>query len=242
MTDATDWQEGADRRLLLVCDHAANAVPPGVTLGLPAAVMETHIALDIGAGPLTRALATTLDAPALLARWSRLVADCNRPSDSPSLAPESSDGIDIPGNRQLDAAARARRLGIHRDFHALLADRIAKNRPALIISIHSFTPALASAPAARPWPVAVLWNRDDRAARLGLAALAAETDLGGPVGANEPYSGRVLNYTMDRHAEAAGIPYLGFEIRQDGLADAAGVARWAAILARVVRATLAGQT
>jgi predicted N-formylglutamate amidohydrolase len=106
--------------------------------------------------------------------------------------------------------------------------------------MHSFTPALASAPAPRPWPIAILWNHDDRAATLGLAHLAAEPDLGGPVGANEPYSGKVLNYTMDRHAEAAHIPYLGFEIRQDLIADDAGADRWAAIVVRTIRAALVG--
>ncbi|MGO9422090.1 MAG: N-formylglutamate amidohydrolase, partial [Roseiarcus sp.] len=44
--------------VLLVCDHASNALPPGYgTLGLPAAALERHIAYDIGAAALTRALA-----------------------------------------------------------------------------------------------------------------------------------------------------------------------------------------
>jgi predicted N-formylglutamate amidohydrolase len=39
---------------------------------------------------------------------------------------------------------------------------------------------------------------------------------------------------MNRHAEANGIPYLGVEMRQDLVADAAGQARFASILAPVI--------
>ncbi len=232
--------EGADRGLLLVCDHASNAVPAGIDPGIDPALLETHIALDIGAAAVTERVAAALDCPAWLAALSRLVVDTNRP---PELAiPERSDGIDLPGNRDLSPAARAARLALHAAFHdglaALVAVAAAAARP-LLVSIHSFTPALATDPTPRPWPVAILWNEDDRAAGLALAHLRARTDLGGPVGANEPYSGRVLNYTMDRHAEANGLPYLGFEIRQDLIGGQAGVARWAAILADTIRATRA---
>jgi predicted N-formylglutamate amidohydrolase len=51
------------------------------------------------------------------------------------------------------------------------------------------------------------------------------------VGDNQPYSGRDLNYTMNRHAEALRIPYLGIEVRNDGLQTKEGVARWTHILA-----------
>jgi predicted N-formylglutamate amidohydrolase len=198
--------------------------------------METHIALDIGAGPLTEALAARLDAPAILGRWSRLVADCNRPIDHAGFVPEASDGMNIPGNIGLSAGARAAREAIHIGYHASLAHALASHRATLLVSVHSFTPVLASDPVPRPWPVAILWNEDMRAAGLALAELGRDRRIGGPVGANEPYSGRILNYSMDRHAEAGGIPYIGFEVRQDGISDAAGVARWAEILGDCVAA------
>lgn len=220
--------------LLLVADHASAAVPPGVELGIPAELFADHIAIDIGAGALARALAVELGAAAWLGAWSRLVCDVNRPPDSPDIIPEMSDGIPVPGNCGLSPAARAGRLSIHGAFHAGLAARVDAQRPKLLVSVHSFTPGLRTCAEPRPWPVAILWNRDARAARLGLAALAQETGLGGPVGANQPYSGQVLNYTMDRHAEANGIPYLGFEVRQDQIGDDNGVRRWAAILGRCI--------
>jgi len=67
------------RRALIVCDHASRAFPQALRrLGLPDEATWRHIAWDIGAAELARALAARLDAPALLAGYSRLVVDCNR--------------------------------------------------------------------------------------------------------------------------------------------------------------------
>lgn len=216
--------------LLLVADHASNEVPPGIDLAVPSALMADHVAFDIGTDALTRRLSRTLAAPAMIATVSRLVVDCNRPPDDPGAVPASSDGHLIPGNWNLPAAERELRIAaIHEPYHTAIAGEIARRRPALIISVHSFTPRLASRPEdQRPWPVGILYNQDDRAARAALVALAAR---GLHVGDNQPYSGRDLNYTMDRHAEAAGIPYLGIEVRNDGLQTKEGVARWTHILA-----------
>jgi predicted N-formylglutamate amidohydrolase len=219
--------------LLLIADHASNAVPPGVDLGVDVALLDNHIAVDIGTAALTRALAQTLGAPAIIASVSRLVIDCNRDPLVADVIPVASDGHVIPGNLALSPAERGLRIdAIHTPYHAAIADQIERHRPELIVSIHSFTPQLATRPnEARPWPVALLHNEDDRAARRALGWFAAQAI---DAGDNQPYSGRVLNYTMDRHAEANGIPYLGFEIRNDGLGDAAGVAHWAGVLAQAV--------
>ncbi len=235
MDEIAEIIEGPERRSLIVCEHASNRIPQGIALGLSPAIMDTHIAIDIGAADLSRALAARLACGAHLATISRLVVDLNRPPGEPSLVPEASDGIAIPGNIGLTPAERGKREALHRQFHAGLAVRLTANPPKLLVSVHSFTPCLSSAPAARPWPIAVLWNQDERAAKPGLEILRT---LATPVGANEPYSGTELNYTMDRHGEATGIPYLGLELRQDGLADAAGVARWAERLEIAVRHVL----
>src|SRR3546814_13148280 len=65
----------------------------------------------------------------------------------------------------------------------------------------------------RPWQVGVLYNRDDQAARIAIPMLEAQ---GWMVGDNQPYSGRDLNYTMNRHAEGNDIPYLRSEERRVG--------------------------
>ena len=70
--------------LLFVCDHASNGLPAG-GLGLDPALLSTHIAHDIGAASVTRALARAYDAWALLGCWSRLLIDLNRGPDDPTL-------------------------------------------------------------------------------------------------------------------------------------------------------------
>lgn len=219
--------------ILLVADHASNRVPPGVDLGIDPALLDNHIAVDLGTKALTLALAAVLGGPAIIATVSRLVIDLNRDPGAPGLIPTASDGHVVPGNLALSALDRELRVAaIHAPYHAAIAAEIAARKPALLISIHSFTARLAVDSAApRPWPVGVLYNTDDRAAVPGIASLAAR---GFHVGDNQPYSGRDLNYTMNRHAEANGIAYLGFEVRNDGLADAAAVERWAGILADTV--------
>ena len=54
------------------------------------------------------------------------------------------------------------------------------------------------------------------------------------VGDQLPYSGKILNATMNRHGEGTGTPYLGIEVRQDLIESAAGVAKWARILLPVI--------
>src|SRR5690606_37264874 len=70
--------------VLLICDHASNAVPRSLQgLGLTERDLHRHIAWDIGSAEVTRMLAEALDAPAVLGGYSRLVIDCNRRLDHP---------------------------------------------------------------------------------------------------------------------------------------------------------------
>jgi predicted N-formylglutamate amidohydrolase len=221
--------------MLLIADHASNRVPPDIVLGVPEARMQEHVAIDIGVDPLGRALCATLGCPGVLAAVSRLVIDLNREEDAPSLIPVASDGHAIPGNATLDSDGRAERVTrFWRPYHDRIAGRIAADRPRLLISLHSFTPRLATAPGeVRPWQVGVLYNQDERAARIAIPLLEAAGII---TGDNLPYSGRVLNATMNLHGEANGLAYLGLEVRQDLIGDAEGVARWCAALAPVIRA------
>jgi predicted N-formylglutamate amidohydrolase len=224
--------------ILIIADHASSAVPPRVDLGIDSALFENHIAVDIGTAALAESLAQALAATAIIAVVSRLVIDCNREPDAADVIPVASDGHIVAGNLGLNVTERALRIdAIHRPYHAAIARQIARARPKLIISLHSFTPHLATRPdEARPWPAGILHNCDDRAAILALEWLAS---TGLPVGDNRPYSGRDLNYTMNTHAERNEIPYVCLEIRQDGLADPAGIAHWAGIVARMVPAVAA---
>ncbi|PKP91482.1 MAG: N-formylglutamate amidohydrolase [Alphaproteobacteria bacterium HGW-Alphaproteobacteria-16] len=216
--------------VLILCDHASNVVPEDIDLGIKPVLLDKHIAIDIGAGAVSEALAAHLGATALLATVSRLVIDLNREVDSPGLIPMVSDGHDIPGNMRAERSARIARF--HAPYHAAITSQIRTSGPRLLVSVHSFTPRLENAPGPeRPWELGILYNRDARGAAIAINKLRAK---GVVTGDNEPYSGRVLNATMNRHAEANGIPYIGIEIRNDLIGGPAGVAHWAEIIADIV--------
>jgi predicted N-formylglutamate amidohydrolase len=151
---------GGSAPILLIADHGSCAVPPGVDLGIAAILLENHIAVDIGTAALSHALAATLDAPAIIASVSRLVIDCNRDPQVADVIPVVSDGHVIPGNLLLTPTERALRIdAIHTPYHTAVATQIVRTRPALLVSIHSFTPDLATRPhEQRPWRIAILYN------------------------------------------------------------------------------------
>lgn len=215
--------------VVCVADHASNHVPDGIELGIDKALLSDHIALDIGVEGIADRLSRRHAIPAHIATVSRLVCDLHRKEDEAAVVPTSSDGHLVPGNIGADVERRLSQF--HRPYHAAMADFIADTKPRLILALHSFTPSLKTGGDERPWEVALLYNQDDRAARHAMRLFG---ELGFNVGENQPYSGKQLNATMDRHAEAAGIPYCTVEIRQDLIATEADQARWAVMLADVM--------
>lgn len=226
----------------ICCDHAGRAIPRRLgDLGVPKAALDQHIGWDIGALDVAMRLAVHLDAPGLYQPYSRLVIDCNRKLDSPTLSPEVSDGTPIPGNRGLTQAQQeARVASIWRPYHQALAAAMAERRAvhpqAVLISVHSFTPSMNGKD--RPWEIGVVWNRDERIAVPLLAALG--TLPGICVGDNHPYNGRDgFGFTVPQHAGSLGLPHVMLEIRQNEIDDSAKAALWADRIADCLRPILA---
>jgi predicted N-formylglutamate amidohydrolase len=223
--------------IMIACDHAGRRLPRRLgTLGLMEPDLSRHIAWDIGAWGVSLKLAAALDACTVGQTYSRLAIDCNRQPSVPSSIPEISESTTIPGNLGLtDADREARRVAIHQPYHEALAETLAERRaagrPTMLLAMHSFTPVYKGV--ARPWHAGVLFNRDDRIGRVMLELLSAEPGL--VVGENEPYAvSDATDYTIPVHAEPHGTPYLELEVRQDLIADEAGEARWATLLARLL--------
>lgn len=222
--------------LIILCDHASNALPHGYgTLGLDSVQLKRHIAFDIGVDGVVRRLAAALGVPAVLTHYSRLLIDCNRGADDPTMIMRISDGAVIPGNRVLDAAEREKRITqYYEPYHRAIdrtIDRCIPSMTPFLLSIHSFTNVWKGQ--ARPWHAAVLWDRDDRLARRLLDELRADPAL--IVGDNEPYTGRLRGDTMWQHGTMRGLAHAIIEIRQDLIADEAGEARWAERLEPMLR-------
>ncbi len=230
------------RPVLFVCDHAANRVPAALdNLGLTEAQRQTHIGWDIGAEALTRLLAERFKACAVLTTYSRLVVDSNRAPGDPAAIPVVSDGVLVPGNRDLDdGAAEQRTDALFWPYHHAIADRIAHlwrhGPPPALVAMHTCTPVMDGFE--RPWHFGLLYNHDDRMARAMLTALA-ERDPSLCLGDNLPYSGKQVGFTVNTHAEPAGLPNLGVEVRQDLVGDPAGVAHWGGLFGDALEKVLA---
>lgn len=214
--------------ILIIADHASNHVPDDLDLGIGKELLNNHIAVDIGVKDVSTLMVQNYPIAAIRAKQSRLVVDLNREADNPDAIPKISDAHIITGNA-IDKEQRHQRIErFHKPYHTRIEQLLQEMRPSLILSLHSFTNVLKSDPnAQRPWDIGVLYGAHEATSKQAISIIE-QYDL--HVGDQLPYSGKLLNYTMDRHAEALKIPYFGVEMRQDLVADAQGCERFAQIL------------
>ena len=232
--------ENAEGRtpLLLTCEHATNFIPAHLQgLGLTQALLDDHVAWDIGAFDTAKLLAQMLDAPLIGAPASRLLVDPNRDLSAHDLVPRTAEGAPIPGNINLSPEERAARVAAyHIPYHTEI-ERFLAARPDIsaLASIHSFTPELFGQK--RPWHVGVLFDHDERMSAPIIEVLRQHRDL--VVGLNEPYpAANGLFYSVDRHRGARAV--VEIEVRNDLIRDAAGQKRWAEILALAFQGAFRG--
>lgn len=228
---------GSDRisPFVIVCDHAGKAVPERLKgLGLTDELVSDHIGWDINAWSLAVELADRLGASAVGQAYSRLVIDCNRRRDVAGSMAESSDGIPVPGNLSLSQRDRDRRAAeIMVPYQTVIGARIEMARKIAlpcIVSVHSCTPRLRRG-AWRPWQIGVISGPDARMKQRvlrDLRAVAPSLEIGD----NQPYQVDMEgDYTLPCHAEANGLPYVEFEVRNDCFVDGGERAWICAILA-----------
>ncbi len=228
-----DNPDGASR-VVLVCEHASNLFPPEFgTLGLGADVQAAHVAWDIGALALARALSVQLDAVLVHAPVSRLIYDLNRPPQNPASTPERSEIYDIPGNHALTVDARVQRVdAVYLPFHNALTrvvvERLAAGHIPALVSVHTFTPVYYGEK--RDLEFGIIYDGDDALARGIL-----DQTQGIRAALNEPYSaGDGVTHLMRAHALPYDLPHAMLEVRNDLLVDDAAVAAVAARLAPAI--------
>lgn len=173
--------------------------------------MSTHYAYDPGAALVTRHLSRSLDAAAVLARYSRIFLDYNRfPDDWDYIRPDLG-GIPVPRNLVVDDAERARREAIA-VTPVREAIEVARAGRGAVISIHSFTPVMAGD--RRAVDVAILWDDDSAFVRTALEELKARAGgFGLRAGDNAPYDLRkVRARSLKNHAADHGLPYFYIEV------------------------------
>ncbi|TCM86540.1 N-formylglutamate amidohydrolase [Rhodovulum steppense] len=224
--------------VVLVCEHASNAIPARFGgLGLAPGDEWSHAAWDPGALGVARAMASVLDAPLVAATVSRLVHDCNRPAGAPEAMPVKTEVIAIPGNADLSASDRDDRARlVHAPFHAVLSGTIAARPvPPALVTVHSFTPVWHGLP--RAVEIGILHDSDARLAEAMLALAPFHT--GHVVARNEPY-GPVdgVTHTLRLHGVGRGLVNVMLEIRNDLIADDAAQVRMGTLLAGLLSEAL----
>ena len=216
--------------VVLVCDHASNWVPAALlNLGLSVEDLDSHIAWDPGALAVAQQLAVLLDAPLVHATVSRLVLDVNRDPANPSSVTTMSESTPVPGNCNVSADDRARRVrDVYDVYHRLLASiitaQLARRALPTLVAIHSFTPVYRDQ--RRPWHVGVLSDTDRRLAQPLIEFLRKSGAL--EVGDNQPYApSDGVYHTLARHSAPCGLQSVMIELRADLIDNAASQQRWA---------------
>jgi predicted N-formylglutamate amidohydrolase len=219
--DAVEEIEGDDHaRVLLTCEHASNRLPePWAWPPEDLRLVDTHWAIDLGVADVTRKLAKAIGAPAVLARFTRLLCDANREVGDPSMFRAVADGHPVALNADLTDVEKERRIArFHAPYHAAADRMLARYPNAVVLSMHSFTPIYEAGPP-RPMEIGVLFDEEEA---VSVAIAEALQRQGWVVALNEPYSGKDgLIYSATRHAHRHGRKALELEIRQDLAQDVA---------------------
>jgi len=225
---------GSSAIALITCEHASAEFPAPWTLSAEDSWLEgTHWTFDLGARALAGELCEVLGTVGVLARFSRLVADPNRPTDAQDLFRATADGRPILMNQRIDGVDRDRRLALWEKYHHTLHGEVERSSAEILFAVHTFTPSYEGVP--REMEIGVLFDQEEGLAERVRADLASE---GFHVAMNAPYSGKDgLMYSVDLHAKKHGRRALELEVRQD-LAVRSGVRRRIALS---VHRTLAGQ-
>ena len=225
---------------ILVCDHASNRMPESYNnLGLEPALLNEHIAWDIRALDLARAISALLHCPVVSPGFSRLLIDCNRSLDAPDLIPVKSEKYAIPGNNNLTADEKKYRiesyyLPYHQAIASLVENRTMNKIPTALIGVHTFTPVFLGI--SRPWQIGIIHDEDKRIAGPLYQELRQLPDI--VVGENEPYKpADGVYYTLSAHTQKFNLPGVMIEVRNNEVSSPSMLRKWASIIATTLTKT-----
>ncbi len=202
-------------RALLVCEHASNFIPAQFNnLQLSDKPLRSHIAIDIGAFDLAKAISRLLNAPLISTTVSRLVYDCNRALGRADAVPENSEVFSIPGNMNLsDTETRGRFEQYYLPFESALSRRLTEfPEPPLLLTIHSFTPVYRGEK--RKVDIGIISDRDSRLGDQMVRLAPQQTTL--HVASNQPYGPEDgCTHTLDFHGNRNALLNTMIEVKSD---------------------------
>lgn len=229
--------ENGTSPLLLVCEHASRHIPKYFNgLGLGEDVKKSHVAWDPGALDLAKCLSEAFDATLIKSNISRLVYDCNRPQNDASAMPKRSEIFDIPGNADIsDSEILTRTEQIYNPFYTALGQTIAKKQSndniSSLVTIHSFTPVYFGEK--RDVEIGILHSSDSRLADEMLLVAPELSDL--QIERNQPYGPEDgVAHTLEAHGLKNNLANVMIEVRNDLLANQAGVKKICGLLVSMI--------
>ena len=233
------FNEDKKSNFLIICDHASNHIPAEYNcLGLSRAILDTHIAYDIGVKEVALNVSKLLKCPLVMTDFSRLLIDANRGIDDPTLIMKISDESVIEGNKNIsfqnNSDDRRKRIkNFYEIYHKKISDiintSISKKVFPAIISIHSFTPFWRGKK--RSIDLGILWDSDDRLPNIFFNYLN-KNYKNMDIGNNTPYSGRMKNDTLYKHGTSQGLANILIEIRQDLILDSKGQLKFSKLITK----------
>lgn len=223
------YNPGGRCPVLLTLEHGSSLVPKKLdNLGMGAMDLSTmHWAVDIGTWPLAIALSNLLDAPLVMANYSRAVIDVNRGLDDPTCMARMLDGHIIDGNLALSEQDRQARIETfynpyRRQVQAMLEAMQARHAAPRLVSLHSFTPnpvrslkANLSGNTPRHWEVAMLFTEAGAMAERMRQSFIGQGVPEEVIGMNEPYTPYAVPDCILRHTDGTPVEAVMLEFRNN---------------------------
>ena len=195
--------------LLFSCEHAGNDVPKSYS-GLfqkSMKLLESHRGYDLGAYPIAKKLADYFKAPLVATKTTRLLIDCNRSLNRPTLFSEITEGL----SRKEKKTIIEKYYTPYREKVKMRAAKyIDSDKSVLHLSIHSFTPVLHGIE--RGADIGLLYDpkrkKEKQFCKILKECLASSNFT---VRLNYPYKGASDGLTTTLRKKL-GADYLGIEI------------------------------
>ena len=224
-------------KLLIIADHASNYIPKKYNnLGLTKKDISSHKTYDPGVKELAINLSNKLNSHLVLGEYSRLLIDCNRDINDPTLISAISDRKLILGNKKITKLERFYRINkIYRTYHNKINKKILEEKINVIISLHSFNPIFKGKK--RFLEYGILSNQDRRLSDLLINELKKKKKI---VGDNQPYKGSLIGDTLYKHALKKNIHHSLIEIRNDLLSNVKKIDQVSNLMYRVINQSIKG--
>ena len=229
------------QKVIVTCEHASNRLPePYEWSTHDVDFKETHWAYDPGARDTAHLLTEQLHTIGVFSRFTRLLLDANRLLYAETLFRQVCDGHALDLNSSITPEERYQRIQrFHVPYHSLVGEVAQFLDPALIISIHTFTPNYQGQ--ARTVEVGVLYeDYDEELARY----TQQQFQLAGfDTRLNEPWSGKagLMPVVMGLKFANSASPRdsIELEIRNDIATDCEARRKIVDILVRVAERQIA---